>query len=215
MVIERRYIPDAISTITLRQREDGGQVLYGFGAVYYDGTPRTEFQLRPGLRERIMPAAFERAIQEDDIRALFNHGIDNLLGRTGAKTMRIRNESQGPFYEIDLPETDIGQRVKVNVERGDISGASWGFIVGPGNSEFIQAEDGDGDVRQVYGFARVLDMGPVTFEAYGATTVGVRAEGSLGEIEAEHAAWREGLDAAERTRRFKIQARAKVVELGV
>ena len=79
----------------------------GYAAVFYDGTPNTEYELCDGLRERIMPGAFDRAMSEGhDVRGLFNHDANMLLGRTTSGTCRLSVDSRGLKYDIPLDQND-------------------------------------------------------------------------------------------------------------
>ena len=48
--MEKRDLRD--SQISMVKREDGAPRIVGYAAVFYDGTPKTEFSL-PGLSERM------------------------------------------------------------------------------------------------------------------------------------------------------------------
>lgn len=156
-------------TIELREN-DGGAVIAGVGAVFYDGTARTEFSPWDGLVERIDAKAFDRALADgDDVRGLFNHEPDNILGRVAAGTMRLAKQSDGLAYEIDVPDSPIGKTVREAIRRGDVSGSSFSFIV---TDQEFSKEDGT-DVRTITG-VELWDVGPVTFPAYEATSAGLR-----------------------------------------
>lgn len=63
-----------------------------------------------------------------NIRALYNHNEDALLGTTDAGTMRIYKTDKEIRYEVDLPNTTAGNDTLELAKRGDLKGASIGFI---------------------------------------------------------------------------------------
>src|SRR5690606_6184684 len=66
--VETRNLP---AEVKLERREDGGAVIRGRGAVYYrKDDPGTEYELWPGVVERIMPGAFDDVIG-GDVRSFF------------------------------------------------------------------------------------------------------------------------------------------------
>lgn len=187
--LERRFIAAESAPVLLEQREEGeSQHIVGLGAVTYDGTANTEYELwEGGPVERIMPGAFKRAIKEDDVRGLFNHNPDHLLGRTSAGTMKLKTDKAGLNYDITPPESPVGDQVRESIRRGDLSGSSFSFHV---TDERWKKVD-DREIREIRG-VRLFDVGPVTFPAYEATTTGVRCEGDMTEVRASHASWKAG-----------------------
>src|ERR1700728_2523684 len=101
MKIQTRFTQSQSKSTRLAKRSDGTSEICGYGAVFYDGTPDTEYPMWPGAVERIMPGAFDRALREDDVRGLFNHDPNLLLGRTASGTMRLRVDDVGLWYSID------------------------------------------------------------------------------------------------------------------
>ena len=78
--------------------------------------------------ERIAPGAFTRTLKSrNDVRAYYNHNDELLLGSSRAKTLRIEDRPDGGWVEIDLPDTELGRSVSYHVQRGDITGMSFGF----------------------------------------------------------------------------------------
>ena len=74
----------------MKTREEGDDLyLEGYFAVF-----GSVYELWPGATESIAPGAFDDALQ-DDVRALYNHNTDLVLGRTSAGTMEIRQDSYG------------------------------------------------------------------------------------------------------------------------
>lgn len=187
MTIERRFIPVSSGTMKIEQRADGGSVITGYAAVFYDQSdPGTEYMLYPGMRERILPGAFDRCIRErQDVAGLFNHAPDNLLGRVSSGTMRLSVDSRGLMYSIDLPDTQMGRDVAAMISRGDLKGSSFSFNVVRQSLQYNQSapddSDADDDIRELQDLD-VMDVGPVVFPAYQSTTTGIRAIGDEAEL---------------------------------
>jgi HK97 family phage prohead protease len=168
--IERRY---GVSRWGVEERKAGGLPrLVGYAAVFFDRSDPagTELELSAYV-ERIAPGAFSRTIREDDVRALFNHDSDNLLGRTRSGTLRLSVDSRGLRYEIDLPDTTVGRQVAALVRRGDVTGSSFAFDT----RDYREYWEGSTRIRELTDL-KLYDVGPVTFPAYSGTTAGVRAE---------------------------------------
>lgn len=165
MEIERRYFSSE-----LRVDGDAGpmQRIIGFGAVF-----NSLSEDLGGFREMILPGAFADAIANDDVRALFNHDSNLILGRNRAGTLRLSEEAQGLRYEIDPPDTSYARDLMVSLERGDVNQSSFGFVVEeeswqhPNSERFYPI--------RVLHRVRLFDVSPVVFPAYAATSVAVRA----------------------------------------
>lgn len=171
-IVCRRDVALELADIRLEKRAGKPTKIVGYGAVFYDGTPGTEFQLWPGVLERIAPTAFDRALEErDDVRGLFNHQPDNLLGRTSAGTMKLTVDPKGLRYEIEPGDTTVARDVIQHIERGDLSGSS--FMFGVEKQSFETLDDGT-EIRTIESVKPLYDTGPVTFPAYDGSTTGVR-----------------------------------------
>jgi HK97 family phage prohead protease len=79
-----------------------------------------------GFREIILPEAVNRTVQQGaDLRALWNHNSDIVLGRMSAGTLGIVKDQNGLKAEYVIPAS-AGREYEA-VERGDVSGQSFGF----------------------------------------------------------------------------------------
>ena len=151
--------------VELRQNDDGATIV-GLAAVFEKLSENLG-----GFREQIMPGAFDDA-DMTDVRGLFNHDPNFVLGRTRSDTLELEITSKGLRFEIDLPDTaTIRDLVLEPIKRGDVDQASFGFIVAPGGATFDENEDGV-LIRSITKFQRIFDVSPVTFPAFQDTTVG-------------------------------------------
>lgn len=130
------------------------------------------------FREIIRPGAFD-SVMEDDVRALFNHDSNKVLGRTKSGTLSLEVDEQGLRYVINPPDTTIAKDLIKSIERGDINQSSFGFIVEKDEWEEKEGED----LRIIHKFKRLFDVSPVTFPAYPDTDVAKR---SLEQYKDEH-----------------------------
>lgn len=133
--------------------------------------------------EVIADTAFKRALDDPatDVRALFNHDPSQLLGRQKSESLRLSVDSQGLEFEVDLPDTQLGRDVKVLAERGDIDGASFGFI--PDEDEW--SEFRGRRLRRHKAVGALVDVSPVTFPAYQGASIMMRSKQSVVAVESQ------------------------------
>ncbi len=163
--VERRFYQ--LEDVRIERRADAAPILRGHAAVFNQLSEDLG-----GFREQIAPGAFVEAIQKDDIRALFNHNPDFILGRNLAKTLRLSEDARGLAIEIDPPDTQVARDLLVSMERGDVTQMSFGFSVRPGGQDW--AKDDNGQTIRTLKRLRLFDVSPVTFPAYPQTDIAVR-----------------------------------------
>ena len=197
--MERRYLPNEECPVSLERRDDSPPKIIGRAAVFYDGTPETEYTLCdatmdgerivcPALVERISPKAFNKALNDKhDVRALFNHDPNMVLGRTSSRTLTITKTLRGLDYEVEPGKTTVANDVQEHISRGDVTGSSFSFSVR--DQKFYCDEVRGVDVREILS-VDLHDVGPVTFPAYSATSTGVRSDANLGECRSAYDSWR-------------------------
>lgn len=80
-----------------------------------------------GFKERIAPGAFTRSLQENDIRALYDHDSGKILGRTSASTLQLSLTDTGLEFALTLPNTSYAADLATLMARGDVAACSFGF----------------------------------------------------------------------------------------
>lgn len=152
--------------VELRDGDDGQPVAFGYAARF--GTLSQDLG---GFVERIEPGTFAKTIVEADIRGLFNHDSNLVLGRNKAHTLRMIEDTDGLSYEIDLPDTTAGRDVRTLLKRGDVTGSSFGFRT----VADAWGETDDGYPLRTLQAVSLRDVGPVTFPAYTDAESGLRS----------------------------------------
>jgi len=156
--LEQRRMP-----VELRAEGDESTKIVGHAAVF--DKPADIY----GFEEVIRKGAFADAIKQDDVRALWNHNPDYVLGRTKSGTLRLQEDDIGLAIENDPPETQWAKDLMISMERGDVDQMSFGFVV---EEERWSKRGEEPDLREIIK-ARLFDVSPVTFPAYEETDVQV------------------------------------------
>lgn len=184
---ERRFLTvgdyqsaDRQVTVDFRvdDEDDGIAKIRGHAAVF--NSP-TEIY---GMREIVRPGAFRKAIVESDIRGLFNHDPNFVLGRNRSSTMEVSEDSIGLAYAINAPATDLIRDLVIEpIRRGDVDGSSFGFRTVRDRMTHLDEDTVQREIIE----AELFDVGPVTFPAYEASDSDFRSmlkeARSLGEVE--------------------------------
>lgn len=112
--------------------EEQPSKITGYAAVFNSKT-----NIGGWFDEVIEPGAFARSLSENgDIRALFNHNWDSVLGRTKSGTLRLEEDEKGLKFEIELPNTSVGRDLAESMSRGDINQCSFGFWITEENWDY-------------------------------------------------------------------------------
>ncbi len=158
----RYFKPD----LRAEREENGPKIIKGYFAVFDD-----EYEMGMMISESIDPGAFSNTLG-GDIRALWNHNTDIVLGRTGAKTVDLSVDSHGLYGSITINENDSDAvNSWARVERGDVSQCSFGFDII--REEMIEREDGSWHFRLLE--VELYEVSPCTFPAYKQTSITARA----------------------------------------
>ena len=148
-------------------------------AAVFDSWSETLGGIFP-FKEKVRKGAFSQTIEKDDIRALFNHDPNYVLGRNKAGTLELKEDERGLYERIIPPDTQAARDLITSIERGDINQMSFGFTVEEEKWDTVEGIDVR-ELRKV----KLFDVSPVTFPAYPSTDVGVRAMESYENYRAE------------------------------
>jgi HK97 family phage prohead protease len=151
-------------------REAESPTLTGYAALY-----GSETTIAGMFREVIRPGAFTAAIGRDDVRALYNHDPNFVLGRTKSGTLTLTEDERGLRYDVVLPNTLAAKDLHEQIKRGDISQSSFAFRVV--RDSWPTVARGEMPLRQIED-VELFDVSPVTYPAYEATSVSARAKAS-------------------------------------
>lgn len=158
MELERRYY-----TSELRADESGD--IEGYAAVFNELSVDLG-----GFREYIRPGAFSEAIREDDVRALWNHDSNYVLGRNKAGTLELSEDERGLKIKVTPPDAQWARDLRESIRRGDVDQMSFAF-----QTVEDRWERDSGENRRELIEVRLYDVSPVTYPAYEGTSVSARA----------------------------------------
>jgi hypothetical protein len=147
-------------------KSEGKYILSGYAAIF--NTWGSEVY---GFREKIAPGAFGSSIGADDIRSLFNHDANWILGRNKANTLTMREDTKGLWMEVMVnPDDPNAMSIFSKVQRGDVSGQSFSFKTK--NDSWVYPEAADALPERTLLEVKLFDVGPVTYPFYEMTDVG-------------------------------------------
>lgn len=164
--MEHRYLQ--MHDIETRNESDNDLYLEGYFAVFNE-----DYKVWDGATESIAPGAFTDCIS-GDVRALYNHNDDFILGRTAAGTLELKEDNRGLWGRIKLNRNDTdAMNVYERIKRGDITGCSFGFNIAEEETEYRD----DGTVHWTIKKVNPLfEISPTIFPAYEATSVSARGK---------------------------------------
>lgn len=111
--------------------------LTGYAAVF--GSPAE----LGGFTEVVRAGAFAKSLAERaNVRALYHHQGDALLGTTRGGTLTLAEDAKGLRFNLALPDTTHGRDLAVLVGRGDVAGCSFGFRVRDGGDRWEERAGG-------------------------------------------------------------------------
>lgn len=151
----------------VRNSEGDNPTIEGYFAVF-----GSNYDIAPGMSESIAAGAFVKSLEGGDIRALANHDTTQVLGRTKAHTLELKEDSRGLWGRIMINKNDSdAMNLYERVKRGDVSQCSFGFDV---RDEETAISD-DGSIHWTLKDIELFEVSVCTFPAYEMTNVSARS----------------------------------------
>ena len=159
----------------VRER-DGGRYLEGYFAVF-----NREYKVYKDWVETIAPGAFGTHLSTgEDVKILWNHNNDIVLGSTAAKTATLREDNVGLFGSVLINEQDQDAvNAYARVARGDVDGSSIGFDI-VRQEEIWENETYRTRLLEI----KLYEGSPCTFPAYTDTSINARAKDTFNSAKA-------------------------------
>jgi HK97 family phage prohead protease len=129
------------------------------------------------FEEVINAGAFDNALSKDyDIRCLFNHEAELILGRTKANTCKVFVNADGNLEYTWVPDYENPTHVSVvrSIMRGDITQSSFAFTIKE-QTWTESAKYGTMGKRVINVIDELFDVSPVTYPAYADTEADARS----------------------------------------
>lgn len=153
--------------IELRSVGNDLEGIQGYAAVFNQTTDLGWFT------EEIAPEAFNNA-DLSDVILNYNHNDDIILAGTRNNSLLLQVRDSGLFFDASkIVDTMQGKDVKILVQEGLISKASFAFSIEDGGEEW--SERNGKEHRIIRSISKLYDVSLVTFPAYSQTSVWSRA----------------------------------------
>lgn len=177
------------------REENGKRYLEGYFAVFNE-----QYQVWDGWVETIAPGAFARYLASGaDVKVLWNHDSNIVLGSTGNGTASLREDEVGLYGSVEINEADQeAVNAYARIIRGDVDGCSFGFDIA--RMEEWWDEDSVYHTR-ITEVDPLYEVSPCTFPAYKGTSISARNKENLEDARSRYQAaqeqkrkeWRENM----------------------
>lgn len=164
--------------VEIRSEGESPPRLVGYAAVFNELSE----PIWGCFREKIRPGAFAKSIGKDDIRALWNHNPDFVLGRNRSGTLRLYEDERGLKIEITPPDTQQSRDLLESIRRGDVDQMSFGFRTL--QDAWSKLPDDPMETRELIE-VELFDVSPVTYPAYPQTSIATRSAQEILDSHAE------------------------------
>lgn len=177
------------------REENGKRYLEGYFSVFNE-----QYQVWDGWVETIAPGAFARYLASGaDVKVLWNHDSNIVLGSTGNGTASLREDEVGLYGSVEINEADQeAVNAYARIIRGDVDGCSFGFDIA--RMEEWWDEDSVYHTR-ITEVDPLYEVSPCTFPAYKGTSISARNKENLEDARSRYQAaqeqkrkeWRENM----------------------
>jgi HK97 family phage prohead protease len=173
---ERRYLSVDLEICAGAETENPRQVR-GYAAVF-----DSESEILGGSRNKFVEKISRNAFADTDMTnvvCLFNHDSNYVLGRSkdGKGSMQMGIDERGLWYQLDMPNTTLGNDLLESIKRGDVQSSSFSFSIAEGGDAWAK-EDRNGESilsRTISKIGKLYDTSLVVSPAYPDATVALRS----------------------------------------
>lgn len=117
-------------------------------------------------------------IDSSNIVFLYNHDYNQVIARAnkGKGTLNIDLRDDGVYFDLDVPQTTMGNDLLENIRLGNITQCSFGFRYANEEGAYKDEKINDVWYRNVYKIGELFDLSAVTYPAYDDTYVNARMQ---------------------------------------
>lgn len=160
---------------------DDGLTLEGYAAVFDSPTRIDSWEGK--FDEKIRRGAFAKTISENTPVLQFDHGSHPLIGSIPIGTIRsLREDENGLHVKARLSNNWLVEPIRQAIAEGAVKGMSFRFSVVREEWDEPKRNDPDSVPSRTLTEVRVAELGPVVWPAYRETSVGVRSQQILSEL---------------------------------
>lgn len=161
--------------LEIREANEESETRTISGAIKYD-TDSADMRDWFGdiIVEQIAQGAFDESLKNRDVVGLWSHDTSKVLGNTKSGTLRIENTKNELRFELDIPNTTVGNDAWELIKRGDVDGVSFGMKVTKDKWSTEKRDDQKIYKRTILN-AELYEISPVAFPAYPANEVSARS----------------------------------------
>ena len=120
----------------------------------------------------------QELIDSSNIVFLYNHDYNQVIARAnkGKGTLNIDLRDDGVYFDLEVPNTTMGNDLLENIRLGNITQCSFGFNYAKEEGAYKDEKIGDVWYRNVYKIGELYDLSAVTYPAYDDTYVNARMQ---------------------------------------
>lgn len=120
----------------------------------------------------------QELIDSSNIVFLYNHDYNQVIARAnkGKGTLNIDLRDDGVYFDLDVPQTTMGNDLLENIRLGNITQCSFGFRYANEEGAYKDEKINDVWYRNVYKIGQLFDLSAVTYPAYDDTYVNARMQ---------------------------------------
>lgn len=120
----------------------------------------------------------QELIDSSNIVFLYNHDYNQVIARAnkGKGTLNIDLRDDGVYFDLDVPNTTMGNDLLENIRLGNITQCSFRFRYANEEGAYKDEKIDDVWYRNVYKIGELFDLSAVTYPAYDDTYVNARMQ---------------------------------------